>query len=159
MTVVSEIKDCPHDGKIYRHLSDKRISMRYIIVLIALMALCSLMPSMWAAQPLLLSEKAAPLAAPAQTSLVTTPSISSFLSDSWTPPSATNASVNTSLNNNSTTILDTTAAPIYTSGTANKNGVVAWTGESRFQFLQDDWTPSTPVEVIQTTPFKQHQMN
>ena len=159
MTEVSEVKDFPHDGKIYRHLSDKRTSMRYIIVLIALMALGGLLPSMWAAEPLLLSEKAAPLADPAETSLITTPSISSFLSNSWTPPSATNASVNTSLNNNSTTVLDTTAAPVYSSGTANKDGVVAWTGESRFQFLQDDWTPSTPVEVIQTTPFKMHQMN
>jgi hypothetical protein len=159
MTEVSEIKDFPHDGKIYRHLSDKRTFMRYIIVLIALMALSGLMPSMWAQQPASvgLSENAAPLADPAETSLITTPSMAAFLSNSWMPPSAINESVNATSNN--TTVLDTTAAPVYSSGTANKDGVVAWTGESRFQFLQDDWTPSTPVEVIQTTPFKMHQMN
>ena len=159
MTAVSEVKDFPHDGKIYRHLSDKRAFMRYIIVLIALMALCGLMPLMWAQQPATvgLSDKAAPLADPAETALTTTPSIASFLSNSWAPPSALNETVNASLNN--TTVLDTTAVPIYTASAANKNGVVAWTGESRFQFLQDSWTPSTPVDVIQTTPFKQHQMN
>jgi hypothetical protein len=165
MNAVSKIKDLSHDGKIYRYLSDNRTSMRYIIVLIALMALCGLMPLMWAQQesslsaPVGLSDKAAPLADPAQTSLTTTPSIAAFLSNSWIPPSATNASINTSLNNNSTTILDTIAAPTYTASAANKDGVVAWTGESRFQFLQDDWTPSTAVEVIQLTPYKLHQMN
>ena len=160
MTAISEIKDFPHDGKIYRYLSDKRAIMRYIIVLIALMALCGLMPSMWAQQPgatVGLSENAAPLADPAETALTTTPSMASFLSNSWVPPSALNESVNASLNN--TTVLDTTAAPIFTASAANKDGVVAWTGESRFQFLQDSWTPSTPVDVIQTTPFKLHQMN
>ncbi|HSD56730.1 MAG TPA: hypothetical protein VLB04_01005 [Methanotrichaceae archaeon] len=142
--------------------------MRYIIVLIALMALCGLMPSMWAqtqdpqqasslSTPVGLSSKAAPLADPAETALTTTPSIASFLSNSWVPPSALNESVNASLNN--TTVLDTTAAPVFTASAANKNGVVAWTGESRFQFLQDSWTPDTPVDVIQTTPFKLHQMN
>ncbi len=141
--------------------------MRYIIVLIALLALCSLTPMMWAqdpqqassvSTPVGLSKNLAPLADPAETSLVTTPSISAFLSNSWVPPSALNASANTSLNN--TTRLDTTAVPpLYTASAANKDGVVAWAAESRFQFLQDDWTPSTPVEVIQTTPFKMHQMN
>jgi hypothetical protein len=92
MTEVSEIKDFPHDGKIYRHLGDKRAFMRYIIVLIALMALSGLMPSMWAQQPgatVGLSENAAPLADPAETALTTTPSIASF-SNSWAPPSALN---------------------------------------------------------------------
>lgn len=165
MNAVSEIKDLSHDGKIYRSLSDNRTSMRYIIVLIALMALGALLPSIWAAQPASvgstvgLSEKAAPLADPAQTALTTTPSMAAFLSNSWIPPSITNASINTSLNNNSTTILDTTVAPTYYAEAANKDGVVAWTGESRFQFLQDDWTPDTAVEVIQLTPYRLHQMN
>lgn len=138
--------------------------MRYIIVLIALLTLGVLLPSMWAQQPASvgspvgLSSKAAPLAKPSETALITTPSISSFLGDDWMPPSAINAT-NTSLNNNSTAVVDTTAAPIYTAMAANKDGVVAWTGESRFQFLQDDWTPSTPVEVIQTAPYTKHKMS
>lgn len=166
MNAVSEIKDLSHDGKIYRYLSDNRTSMRYIIVLIALMALGALLPSIWAAplpasvgSAVGLSDKAAPLADPAQTALTTTPSMAAFLSNSWIPPSITNASINTSLNNNSTTILDTTVAPTYYAEAANKDGVIAWTGESRFQFLQDDWTPDTAVEVIQLTPYRLHQMN
>jgi hypothetical protein len=104
------------------------------------------MPSMWAAKPILLSssDNTAPLTNPAQTALVTTPSISSFLSNSWMPPSALNASVNTTANNSTTT---------------TASNVVAVAGESRLQFLQDDWTPSTAVEVVPATPFKLHQMN
>lgn len=147
MTKVPKTKDFPHDGKIYRHLSDKRTFMRYIIVLIVLMALCSLTPSIWAAKPLLLSSagNTSSLVDPSQTTLTTTPSIASFLSNSWMPPSALNASVNNTSVNNTTT---TTA-----------NNVVALAGESRLQFLRDDWTPNTPVQVIPTTPFKLHQMN
>lgn len=144
--------------------------MRNIIVLIALLALCSLMPSIWAqtqdpqqasslSTPVGLSTKPAPLGDPAQTALTTTPSIAAFLSNNWVPPSALNASINTS-QNNTTSRLDTSAVPpVYSASAANKDGVVAWTGESRFQFLQDSWTPSTPVEVIQTAPFKRHQLN
>ncbi len=124
------------------------------------MALCAFLPSIWAApQAPVLLDKSAPLADPAQTSLTTTPSISAFLSNNWVPPSITNASVNNSLNNNSTTVLDTSVPPVYTASAPNKNGVVAWTGESRFQFLQDDWTPSTPVEIIQIAPYKKGQMS
>ncbi len=140
--------------------------MRIIIALIALMALGALLPSMWAqdetttlAAPKGLSDKTAPQAEEPENALLTTPSVASFLSNSWVPPSSTNASINTSLNNNTTSIIDTSAAPTYTAATANKDGVIAWTGESRFQFLQDDWTPNTPIEVIHTAPYTKHRMS
>jgi zona occludens toxin (predicted ATPase) len=119
--------------------------MRYIIVLIALLALCSLMPSIWAEKPFLVSSSenaTTPSAPQEETALTTTPSIAAFLSNSWMPPSALNASVNASVNNSTIT-----------------NNVVAVAGESSLQFLQDSWTPSTQVEVIPTTPFKMHELN
>lgn len=139
--------------------------MRYIIVLIALLTLGVLLPSIWAqlpasvGSPIGLSNRTAALAEPAETSLVTTPSIAAFLDNNWVPPSATNASLNASFNNNTTT-LDTTAAPTFTAQAANKEGVVPWTGESIFQFLEDSWTPgTTTIEVQSGFGYKKHQMN
>jgi hypothetical protein len=157
--------------------------MRHIIlVLIALVTLGGLLPAIIAAPvaPVLLDNPAA-MPAPAETSLLTTPSMAAFLNDSWTPtpfvaPLASQATGvlrnmtrnNTTQNSSNYAIYDflndnytspSPASPIYTASAAGKDKKVAWTGESIYQFLNDAWTPTTPVETYEQSPFKQHQMN
>src|SRR5512137_1102831 len=75
------------DGKLYGYLRDNAKPMRHIIlVLFALVALGGMLPATIAAPvaPTLLDNPAA-MPEPAQTSLLTTPSMAAFLNDSWTP--------------------------------------------------------------------------
>lgn len=173
----SRLATARNDGKIYGHLRDNAGIMRHIIVvLIALMALCSFVPLIWAAPaaPVLL-EKPAPLADPAQTSLITTPSMASFLNDSWVPstfvpptitaltPNKQGYLANTTYGAydflNDTWVAPSASSPIYYAQAPKKDGTLAYTGESIYQFLQDNWTSSTPVEVIQTAPYKKGVMS
>jgi hypothetical protein len=154
--------------------------MRHIIlVLIALVALGGLLPAVMAAP--VLTDKLAAEPKPADTSVLTTPSMAAFINDSWTPstfvaPLASQATgVQKNMTRNNTTLNSSTYAiydflkdnytapaatsPTYTASAAGKDKTVAWTGESIYQFLSDAWTPSTPVETYEQTPFKQHQMN
>lgn len=154
--------------------------MRHIIlVLIALVALGGLLPAVMAAP--VLTDKLASEPKPADTSVLTTPSMAAFINDSWTPstfvaPLASQATGvqknmtrnNTTLNSSTYAIYDflkdnytapSATSPTYEASAAGKDKTVAWTGESIYQFLSDAWTPSTPVETYEQTPFKQHQMN
>ena len=157
--------------------------MRHIIlVLIALVALCGLMPAIIAepAAPVLKDTPAA-MPEPAQTALITTPSMAAFINDSWTPntfvaPLASQSNgIKKSMTRNNTTQNSSTYAiydflndnyassaassPIYTATAAGKDKTVAWTGERIYQFLNDAWASSTPVQTYEQSPFKQHQMN
>jgi hypothetical protein len=168
------------DGKLYGYLKDNANTMRHIIlVLIALVALGGMMPAIMAEKKLTDSLDA--MQEPADSALLTTPSMAAFLNDSWTPstfvaPLASQASGvlrnmtrnNTTLNSSNYAIYDflndnyassAPASPIYTASAAGKDKTVAWTGESIYQFLNDAWTPSTPVETYEQTPYKLHQMN
>ena len=154
--------------------------MRHIIlVLIALVALGGLLPAVMAAP--VLTDKLASEPKPADTSVLTTPSMAAFINDSWTPstfaaPLASQATgVQKNMTRNNTTLNSSTYAiydflkdnytapaatsPTYSASAAGKDKTVAWTGESIYQFLSNAWTPSTPVETYEQTPFKQHQMN
>jgi hypothetical protein len=151
--------------------------MRHIIlVLIALVALGGLLPAVNAApaKPVLLDNPAA-MAEPAQTALLTTPSMAAFLNDSWQPstfvaPVITNenARKNVSVNNSTYAIYDflngtnsasAATSPIYTATAAGKDKTVAWTGESIYQFLDPSWTPSKSVEIVRTGAYKMHEMS
>jgi hypothetical protein len=154
--------------------------MRHIILaLIALVALCGFIPAIMAepAAPVGLSKTLAPTASAAENSLLTTPSMAAFLNDSWTPstytPDVFNAvssmkKWNGTLQNTSYAIANfandnytapAATSPIYTAPAAAKNGQVAWTGESIYQFLDGAWTPSTPVAVIETGAYTLHKMS
>ena len=150
--------------------------MRHIIlVLIALIALGGLLPSAMSKNP-------APFAMtdPEMADMLTTPSMAAFLNDSWTPSpfiaplasQVTSKQKNMTSNNttaNSTYAIydflngDVTApaatSPVFTASAAGKDRTVAWTGESIYQFLEENWTPSTPIETFPQSPFKMHQMN
>jgi hypothetical protein len=150
-------------------------------VLIALVALGGLLPAVMAApaKPVLLDNPAA-MPEPAQTALLTTPSMAAFLNDSWTPspfiaPLASQVmSRQKNMTSNNTTANSTYAiydflngdvtapaatSPVFTASAAGKDRTVAWTGESIYQFLEENWTPSTPIETFPQSPFKMHQMN
>jgi len=154
--------------------------MRHIIlVLIALVALGGLLPAVMAAP--VLKDTLAAEPKPADSSVLTTPSMAAFINDSWTPstfsaPLASQATGvlknmtrnNTTLNSSTYAIYDflkdnytapAATSPTYSASAAGKDKTVAWTGESIYQFLSNAWTPSTPVETYEQTPFKQHQMN
>jgi hypothetical protein len=171
------------DGKLYGYLRDNANCMKHIIlVLFALIALGGMLPATIAAPvgPSLLNNPAA-MPEPAQSELITTPSMAAFLNDSWTPssfaaPLASQATGvlknmtrnNTTMNSSNYAIYDflkdnytssTPTSPIYTASAAGKDKTVAWTGESIYQFLNDAWTPTTAVETYPQSPFKQHQMN
>ncbi|MDD1750471.1 MAG: hypothetical protein LUO89_11430 [Methanothrix sp.] len=156
--------------------------MRHIIlVLIALVALGGLLPAIMALPSTVLNDDLAAMAEPADSALLTTPSMAAFLNDSWTPstfvaPLASQASGvlrnmtrnNTTLNSSTYAIYDflkdnytspAASSPIYTASAAGKDKTVAWTGESIYQFLEDTWTPTTSVETYEQSPYKQHQMN
>jgi hypothetical protein len=150
--------------------------MRHIIlVLIALMAMGGLLPAAMGLPP-------APfeMTDPEMADMLTTPSMAAFLNDSWTPtsfvapvPSDNTPFTKKSFANNTTSnatyaIYDflngtnvTTAAesPIYTPATAGKSSKIAWTGESIYQFLDDAWTPSTPVAVYKEGVYTKGQMS
>ena len=157
--------------------------MRHIIlVLFALVALSGLLPAITAQQPsTVLKDDLAAMQDPAQTALITTPSMAAFLNDSWTPTpfvaplaSQTSGVLRNMTRNNTTQNASTYAiydflndnytspaptSPIYTASAAGKDKTIAWTGESIYQFLNDAWTPSTPVETFEQSPYKMHQMN
>ena len=174
------------DGKLYGYLRDNANRMKHIIlVLFALIALGGMLPATIAAPvgPTLLNNPAA-MPEPAQTALITTPSMAAFLNDSWTPstfaaPLASRATAmqrnmtrnNTTMNSSNYAIYDflkdnytspAPASPIMTATSTPKGGkgdTVAWTGESIYQFLNDAWTPSAPIETYPQSPYKMHQMN
>ena len=175
------------DGKLYGYLRGNANRMKHIIlVLIALVALGGLLPATMAAPAPLkgLSSNPAAMPEPAQSELITTPSMAAFLNDSWTPstfaaPLASQASGvqrnmtrnNTTMNSSNYAIYDflkdnytspAPASPIMTATSTPKGGkgdTVAWTGESIYQFLNDAWTPSAPIETYPQSPYKMHQMN
>lgn len=157
--------------------------MRHVILaLIALVAIGGLLPAIMAepAAPVL-KDKLSDKAEPAETSVLTTPSIAAFINDSWSPgafqaPLASQATgVQRNMTRNNTTMENSTYAiydflddnytapaatsPIETASAAKKDKTIAWTGESIYQFLDNAWTPSTTVETYEQSPFKQHQMN
>lgn len=155
--------------------------MRHVILaLIALVALCGLVPAIMAepAKPVGLSDKTASTASQPENSILTTPSMAAFLNDSYTPSSYTpdvftavssQKKWNGTLKNTTYAIADfmkdnysspAPASPIYTAAAAGKDGKIAWTGESIYQFLDGAWTPSTPVEVAPTgAGYTLHQMS
>ena len=128
-----------------------------------------------------LKDKLADKPEPAETSVLTTPSIAAFVNDSWTPsafaaPLADQATAvqrnmtrnNTTMENSTYAIYDflkddykapSATSPIETASAAKKDKTIAWTGESIYQFLDNAWTPSTTVETYEQSPFKQHKMN
>ena len=162
---------------------DNTNPMRQIIlVLIALVALGGLLPAIIAAPAApVLVDKTAAMPEPAQNALETTPSMAAFLNDSWTPstfvaPLASQANgVQRNMTRNNTTLdssnyaaydflndnyaSSAASSPVYTASAAGKDKTIAWTGESIYQFLNDGWTSSTPVQTYEQSPFKQHQMN
>lgn len=111
-----------------------------------------------------------------QSALATTPSIASFLSDSWLPSTFV-APVNYALarnKNNYTTnstntvydfLSDNWAPSSYKPPTQaalamNKYGYYANSTPSNYRFLQDSWTPSTAVEVVtESGPYTRHKMS
>lgn len=157
--------------------------MRHIIlVLFALIALGGLLPAVIALpSATVLKDNLAAMPSPAETSLVTTPSMASFLNDSWTPstfaaPLASEATaVQRNMTRNNTTMENSTysaydfmndnytspkaTSPVYTASAAGKDKTIAWTGESIYQFLNDAWSPSAPIETYEQSPYKQHQMS
>ncbi len=146
--------------------------MRHIIlVLIALVALGGLLPAVMSLPP-------APFEA--QTVLDTTPSMAAFLNDSWTPSAfvapvevATDKFGSGKLGNNTTenstyAIYDflnnsyappAAESPIFTASAAGKDNKVAWTGESIYQFLDDSWTPSTPIAIYNQGVYTKGKMS
>jgi hypothetical protein len=181
---------CPQngfaDGKLYGYLRDNANRMRHIVlVLFALVALCGLLPAVMAQQPASISTPSlAAMPEPAQSELITTPSMAAFLNDSWTPstfaaPLASQASgVLKNMTRNNTTMASsdyaiydflkenyTSPAPVSPTFSAvstpkgGKGDTIAWTGESIYQFLNDAWTPTAPIETFQQAPYKLHQMN
>jgi hypothetical protein len=151
-----------------------------ILVLIALVALGTLMQAAWAepAAPVGLSNKLAPSPEPAQNTLFTTPSIADFLGENWassayvpevfyasaSPKSLNGTIARTSYAfydflNNSSYKSPAPSSPLFYASAQNKQGVVPYTGESIYDFLNDDWTPSAPVGVDVQSPYKMHQMN
>ncbi len=155
--------------------------MRHVILaLIALVALCGFVPAIMAepAKPVGLSDKTATTASQPENALLTTPSMAAFLNDSYTPSTYTpdvftavssQKQWNGTLKNTTYAIADfmkdnytspAPASPIYTAAAAGKDGKIAWTGESIYQFLDGAWTPSTPVEVAPTgAGYTLHQMS
>ena len=155
------------DGKLYGYLMDNANLMRHIIlVLIALVALVGLVPSGMSKDPA--PFEMTTTLKEGQTSLLVTPSQAAFLNDSWTPtpfkaPYASEPLFTKKALSNNTT--NTTYA-IYdflqndTNATTNatfSNYTVA--GGNIYEFLKDDWTPSTEVEVIKTAPFTKGKMS
>jgi len=170
------------DGKLYGYLRDNANCMKHIIlVLFALVALGGLLPNVMALPSMVLKDDLAAMPEPAQSELITTPSMAAFLNDSWTPstfaaPLASQATGvlrnmtrnNTTMNSSNYAIYDflkdnyissTPTSPVYTASAAGKDKTVAWTGESIYQFLNDAWSPSTPIETYPQSPYKLHQMN
>jgi len=182
MKSIARKKACT-DGKLYGYLRDNTNLMRHIIlVLFALVALGGLLPVIMAQQPsTVLKDDLAAMPEPADSALLTTPSMAAFLNDSWTPtpfvaPLASQATgVLKNMTRNNTTLDSSTyaindflnddytspapASPTFTASAAGLDKTVAWTGESIFDFLNDAWTPSKPVQTYEQSPYKQHHMN
>lgn len=150
--------------------------MRHIIlVLIALMALGGLLPAAMSLPP-------APfeMTNPEMTDTLMTPSMAAFLNDSWTPTSfvaplpndgvlfTKKSFANNTTSNatyaiydflNDTNVTPAAASPIYTATAPASDNKIAWAGESIYQFLEDSWTPSTPVAVYNQGVYTKGQMN
>lgn len=147
--------------------------MRHIIlVLIALMALGGLLPAAMG-----IDHSFSTFTESLDES--TTPSQNAFLNDSWAPSTFVAPVVgatpdklrsgylgnNTTQNStyaiydflNNSSVPSGASSPIYSAaGTGNQ---LAWRGESIYQFLDDSWTPFTPVAVYNPGAFTMHQMN
>ena len=107
--------------------------------------------------------------------------MAAFINDSWTPSTfvaplaSQSVGVLRNMTRNNTTQKNSTyaiydflndnyaspapASPIYTASAAGKDKTVAWTGESIYQFLNDEWTPTSAVQTYEQSPYKLHQMN
>jgi len=116
---------------------------------------------------------------PEMTDMLMTPSMAAFLNDSWTPTSfvaprpnnvifTKGSFANNTTSNatyaiydflNGTDVTPAAASPIYTPAKAAQDNKIAWTGESIYQFLDDSWTPSTPVAVYNQGVYAKGQMN
>jgi hypothetical protein len=159
-------------------VEDKRVSMRYtIMVLITLTAFGLLLVGEGAVDiQHVMQDNLSPTMKPPETDVILTSSMAAFLNDSWTPGYFV-PDVYTALAMNKQGILANSSneiysfmndswippsamAPIYTALAAGKDNTVAWSGESIYQFLQNGWTPSTPVLEYQTgVGYTRHQMS
>lgn len=145
-----------------------------IIVLIALLALSIFMPTMWAKSPgtagVLINSNPS-LTAPADTPLLTTPTMADFLNDSWMPSSfvaptinATDALKNGTPKGTTYAIYDfandkVSTTPSY-KAVATNNAVSGSGEQSILNVLGPDYSPATAdVQVIPTAPYKLHQMS
>lgn len=150
--------------------------MRHIIlVLIALMALGGLLPAAMSMAPAPFEQGNTEV-----TDALTTPSMAAFLNDSWMPstfvaprPNDNVLFTKKSFSNNTTdnssyaiydflndsNVTTPAASPIYTPANAGKSNKIAWTGESIYQFLDDSWTPSTPVAVYKEGVYTKGMMS
>ena len=141
--------------------------MRHIIlVLIALIALVGLMPGGMSKDPAPFDN--GEINDAGDESLLTTPSIAAFLNDSWAPtpfvaplasaPLYAKKSFSNNTTNSTYAILD-----FLQNDTNNATNTSLATymieGGNIYQFLKDDWNPSTPVEVITGTPYTQGKMS
>lgn len=140
--------------------------MRHIIlVLIALIALGGLLPAAMSKNP-------APFAMtnPQMADTLTTPSMAAFLNDSWTPSSfvpplaneATAFATKAPSGNNSTNTTYAIYDFLNNNTTASSNATLpSYTvqGGSMYQFLDDAWTPSTPLEPIKVGPYTKGVMS
>ncbi len=158
------------DGKLYSYLMENAGLMRHImLVLIALIALVGLMPCGISKDPAPFEMTTYNEAGDA--SLLTTPSIAAFLNDTWAPtpfvaptasaPLYTKKSPSNNTTNTTYAIYDflqneTNATTNATNATLDNYMV---RGGSIYQFLKDNWTSSTPVEVIKSAPFTKGKMS
>ena len=141
--------------------------MRHIILaLIALIALAGLMSSGMSKGPAPFEMTS--INENGDASLLATPSIAAFLNDSWMPssfvaPSYSSAPQYTKKSPSNNTTNTTYAAYDFlndTNATTNTS-LAAYTveGGSIYQFLKDNWTPSTPIEVITVDPLTKGKIN
>ena len=150
--------------------------MRHIIlVLIALMALGGLLSAVTGLPP-------APfeLTDPEMGDMLMTPSMTAFLNDSWKPTSfvaprpndnvifTKGSFANNTTSNatyaiydflNDTNVTPAAASPIYTAAAPAGDNKIAWAGESIYQFLEDSWTPSSPVAEYRQGAYTKGQMS
>ncbi len=146
-------------------------TMRHVvIVIIALLALSIFMPTIWAKSTgSLLLNSTTPKTTSAYTPVITTPSMAAFLNDSWVPSSFVPPTINATLALKNGTLKNSTYSiydfandnwmPQTASAVAANNAPSGKGPSDIYQVLNSDWTPATPVTVVQTSPYKMHQMN
>lgn len=155
------------DGKLYGYLLDNADLMRHImLVLIALIALVGLMPGGMGKDPA--PFEMTTINEAGDSSLLTTPSIAAFLNESWAPtgfvaPSASaplykKKSLSNNTTNSTYAIYDFLKNDTNTTNNATLDNYMV-KGGSIYQFLKDNWTSSTPVEVTTTAPFTKGKMS